>query len=87
MKQERLSEGTILSIENKISIKLEYKNFIINFASKKVRNIDFKKIMIHKIKNIYFDQYLNIKKKSHFKIITLDLKLYQANIGLNHNIL
>ena len=87
MKQERLSEGTILSIENKISIKLEYKNFIINFASKKFRNIDFKKIMIHKIKNIYFDQYLNIKKKSHFKIITLDLKLYQASIGLNHNIL
>lgn len=43
MKQERLSEGTILSIENKISIKLEYKNFIINFASKKVRNIDLKK--------------------------------------------
>ena len=64
MKQERLSEGTILSIENKISIKLEYKNFIINFASKKFRNIDFKKIMIHKIKNIYFDQYLNIKKIS-----------------------
>lgn len=64
MKQERLSEGTKLLIENKISIKLEYKNFIINFASKKVRNIDFKKIMIHKIKNIYFDQYLNIKKIS-----------------------
>lgn len=64
MKQERLSEGTILSIENKISIKLEYKNFIINFASKKVRNIDFKKTVIHKIKNIYFDQYLNIKKIS-----------------------
>ena len=64
MKQERLSEGTILSIENKISIKLEYKNFIINFASKKFRNIDFKTIMIHKIKNIYFDQYLNIKKIS-----------------------
>ena len=64
MKQERLSEGTILSIENKISIKLEYKNFIINFASKKFWNIDFKKIMIHKIKNIYFDQYLNIKKIS-----------------------
>lgn len=68
MKQERLSEGTILSIENKISIKLEYKNFIINFASKKVRNIDFKKIMIHKIKNIYFDQYLNIKKNLILKL-------------------
>lgn len=68
MKQERLSEGTILSIENKISIKLEYKNFIINFASKKVRNIDFKKIVIHKIKNIYFDQYLNIKKNLILKL-------------------
>lgn len=68
MKQERLSEGTILSIENKISIKLEYKNFIINFASKKVRNIDLKKIMIHKIKNIYFDQYLNIKKNLILKL-------------------
>ena len=68
MKQERLSEGTILSIENKISIKLEYKNFIINFASKKVRIIDFKKIMIHKIKNIYFDQYLNIKKNLILKL-------------------
>lgn len=64
MKQLRLSEGTILSIENNISIKLEYKNFIINFASKKVRKIDFKKIMIHKIKYVYFDQYLNIKKIS-----------------------
>lgn len=64
MKQQRLSEGTILSIENNISIKLEYKNFIINFASKKVRKIDFKTIMIHKIKYVYFDQYLNIKKIS-----------------------
>ena len=68
MKQERLSDGTILSIENKISIKLEYKNFIINFPSKKVRNIDLKKFMIHKIKYIYFDQYLNIKKNFILKL-------------------
>lgn len=68
MKQQRLSEGTILSIENNISIKLEYKNFIINFASKKVRKIDFKKIMIHKIKYVYFDQYLNIKKNLILKL-------------------
>ena len=41
--QERLSELTILSIENEMLEELEYKNFISQyFASQKARKIDFK---------------------------------------------
>ena len=42
MSQERLSELTILLIEREILEELEYKNLISQFASKKVRKIDFK---------------------------------------------
>ena len=42
MSQERLNGLTILSIEKNILAKLEYKNLINNFASHKVKKIDFK---------------------------------------------
>ena len=42
MSQERLNGLTMLSIEKNILAKLEYKNLINNFASHKVRKIDFK---------------------------------------------
>ena len=42
MSQERLSRLAILSIENEMFEKLEYKNLISQFASQKVRKIDFK---------------------------------------------
>ena len=46
--------------------KLEYKNLINNFTSQKARTGDFKYINMSKIK-----YYLNIKKKSPFKIFAL----------------
>ena len=42
MSQERLSGLSILSIENEMLEGLEYKNLISQFASQKVRKIDFK---------------------------------------------
>ena len=42
MSQERWSGLTILFIEKEMLEELEYKNLICNFASKKVRRIDFK---------------------------------------------
>ena len=42
MSQERLSGLAILSIENEILEKLEYKNLISQFAAQKERKIDFK---------------------------------------------
>ena len=41
MSQERLSRLTILSIEKKILAELESKILISNFASQKVRKINF----------------------------------------------
>ena len=41
MSQERLSELAILLIEKQMLEKLEYKNLISQFASQKVRKIDF----------------------------------------------
>ena len=41
MSQERLSGLAILSIEKEMLEKLEYKNLISQFASQKVRKIDF----------------------------------------------
>ena len=42
MSQERLSNLTILSIEKDLLSKLEYKSLISDFASQKVRKINFK---------------------------------------------
>ena len=42
MSQERLSGLAILSIENEMLEELKYKNLISQFASPKVRKIDFK---------------------------------------------
>ena len=42
MSQERLSELAILSIEKEMLEEHKYKNLISNFASQKVRKIDFK---------------------------------------------
>ena len=42
MSQERLSRLAILSIEKEMLEELKYKNLISNFASQKVRKIDFK---------------------------------------------
>ena len=42
MSQEILSKLAILSIENEILEELEYKNLISQFASQKVRKINFK---------------------------------------------
>ena len=42
MSQERLSGLTILSIEKKILGELKYKNLTNNFASQKLRKINFK---------------------------------------------
>ena len=54
MSQERLSELTILQIENEILKELEYKNLISQFASQKARKIDLKKIYYNiKILNKY----------------------------------
>ena len=52
--------------EKEIFAKLEYKNLISNFTSQKARTGDFKYINMSKIK-----YYLNIKKKSPFKIFAL----------------
>ena len=41
MSQERLSGLAILSIENEILEEFKYKNLIDNFASQKIRKIDF----------------------------------------------
>ena len=41
MSQERLSGLAILPIENETLAELEYKNLISNFASQKVRKINF----------------------------------------------
>ena len=51
MSQERLSGLAILSIEKKMLEGLEYKNLISQFASQKVRKIDFKWNIL-KYKNI-----------------------------------
>ena len=42
MSQKRLSELAILSIEKEKLEELKYKNLTSNFASQKVRKIDFK---------------------------------------------
>ena len=42
MSQKRLSELVILSIEKEMLEELKYKNLTSNFASQKVRKIDFK---------------------------------------------
>ena len=42
MSQKRLSRLAILSIEKEILEELKYKNLTSNFASQKVRKIDFK---------------------------------------------
>jgi hypothetical protein len=42
MSQERLNGLAILSIENEMLKKLEYKNLISNFASQKARIMNFK---------------------------------------------
>ena len=42
MSQEKLSGLAILSIEKEMLEKLKYKNLISNFASQKVRKIDFR---------------------------------------------
>ena len=52
--------------EKEMFAKLEYKNLISNFTSQKARTGDFNYINISKIKH-----YLNIKKKSPFKIFAL----------------
>ena len=41
MLQERLNELAILSIEKEMSVELEHKNLISNFASQKARKINF----------------------------------------------
>jgi hypothetical protein len=46
MPQERLNGLAILSIKKEMLKKLEYKNLISNFASQKVRIINFKLINI-----------------------------------------
>ena len=42
MSQQKLSGLAILSIENEMLEELDYKNLISQFASQKVRKIDFK---------------------------------------------
>jgi hypothetical protein len=42
MSQERLNGLAILSIENEMLKKLEYKNLVSNFASQKARRMNFK---------------------------------------------
>ena len=42
MSQKRLNELTILSIKKEMLKELKYKNLTSNFASQKVRKIDFK---------------------------------------------
>ena len=42
MSQEKLSGLAVLSIEKEMLKALKYKNLISNFASQKVRKIDFK---------------------------------------------
>ena len=42
MSQKRLSRLAILSIEKEMLEELKYKNLTSNFASQKVRKIDFK---------------------------------------------
>jgi len=42
MSQERLNGLALLSIENEMLKKLEYKNLISNFASQKARRMNFK---------------------------------------------
>ena len=42
MSQKRLSGLVILSIENEILEEFEYKNLISQFASQKIRKVDFK---------------------------------------------
>ena len=42
MSQKRLSRLAILSIEKEMLKELKYKNLTSNFASQKVRKIDFK---------------------------------------------
>ena len=42
MSQKRLSRLAILSIEKKMLEELKYKNLTSNFASQKVKKIDFK---------------------------------------------
>ena len=51
MSQERLSGLAILSIEKEMLEELEYKNLISQFASQKIRKIDFKWNIL-KYKNI-----------------------------------
>ena len=54
MSQERLSRLAILLIENGMLEELEYKNLISQFASQKVRKIDFKwNILLYKNNNKY----------------------------------
>ena len=63
---ERLSGLAILSIEKEMLEELKYKNLISNFASQKVRKIDFK----YKKKTLYIYIILLIfnYKKASFKI-------------------
>jgi hypothetical protein len=42
MSQERLNGLALLSIENEMLKKLEYKNLVSNFASQKARRMNFK---------------------------------------------
>ena len=41
MPQEKLSGLALISFENNLVVKLEYKDFISNFASQKVNKINF----------------------------------------------